>query len=74
MPWAGVVEQHKNGSYHIHALISQAKRADIIRTWTDLVSLSAITDVKTFDPSRNALGYMQKEGDLMVSNWFLTGR
>lgn len=74
LPWAGVVESHELGSYHIHALMSQVQKETIVRTWSDLVSPYSIIDVRPFDPSRNALAYMQKEGEMMVSNWFLTGR
>jgi hypothetical protein len=71
LPLVGVVEQHLNGSYHIHTLISGSTRNDIETVWTDLISPKALTDIKEYKPDLKTIKYMVKDGsDLMLSNWF----
>jgi hypothetical protein len=71
LPWLGVVGTHKNGSYHIHALLSQVQKDTIVKTWKAFISWNAVLDVRPYNPSRDAIGYMKKHGDLMIGNWFL---
>ena len=71
LPWIRSIEQHGNGSSHIHALISGATSKSISDTWTKLISKGAKISISPFDKTRYAIGYLAKENDVEVSNYFL---